>query len=329
MVKSAFASISNLEQAISRKISRAHRGVSDVERRLARAHGLAAQLPPLVIKEARLAGQAPGTHGRKRAGSGTDFWQFRAYQWGDSAAAIDWRQSARFSQVQIREREWQAPRNLYLWCDPSASMYWGTPPNLQKRERACLLLLTLAVLALEAGEAVSLLEPSAVASVGRARGQLLALQLEEQERRFRRTGVVSLPEPVVLKPDSYALLFSDFLDDLGEISERVRAISSRGVRGSLVQVLDPAELSLPWRGGAIFRGLEGEPAWRARRIEALREEYRGRLEARRGELLALARVSGWEFIGDEGDSDGDGALLSVLLRLHSAISAAPTVKQDN
>ncbi|MGR4001365.1 MAG: DUF58 domain-containing protein [Alphaproteobacteria bacterium] len=317
MVKASLASIGNLEEAISRRIRRTGRDISESERRLAGAHTLAGQLPPLLIREARLAGQAPGTHGRRRSGSGTDFWQFRAYQWGDSTSTIDWRQSARFSQVQIREREWQAPRNLYLWCDPSASMHWSTPPNETKRDRACLLLLAMAILALEGGEAVSLLLPEAKASVGRVRAQVLALQLEEQERQFRKSGVVSLPEPVALKPNSYALLFSDFLDDISEIGERVRTISSHGTRGSLVQILDPAEQSLPWQGGAIFNGLEGETSWRVRRIEALRGEYSERLEERKEQLLALASTNGWEFIADGGEDNP----LSVLLQLHSAISA--------
>ena len=61
-----------------------------------RAEEAASHLPPLLVKAERVATiVAQGVHGRRRAGVGDSFWQFRRYQPGDPVQSIDWRQSAK------------------------------------------------------------------------------------------------------------------------------------------------------------------------------------------------------------------------------------------
>ncbi len=61
-----------------------------------------------------------GVHGRRRAGPGENFWQFRPFASGEPANRIDWRRSARGAQAFVREREWEAAQTLWLWFDRSA-----------------------------------------------------------------------------------------------------------------------------------------------------------------------------------------------------------------
>ena len=73
------------------------------------AEALAAALPPLLVDAERLASGAwLGVHGRRKAGIGETFWQFRRYRVEDPAVAIDWRQSAKTQHLYVREREWEA-----------------------------------------------------------------------------------------------------------------------------------------------------------------------------------------------------------------------------
>ena len=58
---------------------------------------------------------AHGIHGRRRAGPGETFWQFRQYQPGEGAQLIDWRRSAGVRHLFVREREWEAAHTLCLW----------------------------------------------------------------------------------------------------------------------------------------------------------------------------------------------------------------------
>ncbi len=60
------------------------------------AKGLAESLPDLLIEARRVAHTIlAGWHGRRRAGPGETFWQFRPYVSGEPANGIDWRRSAR------------------------------------------------------------------------------------------------------------------------------------------------------------------------------------------------------------------------------------------
>ena len=60
------------------------------------AHSLAAQMPRLVLEARRVASTViHGLHGRRRAGSGENFWQYRRFVSGEPAQNVDWRRSAR------------------------------------------------------------------------------------------------------------------------------------------------------------------------------------------------------------------------------------------
>ncbi|MEM8985995.1 MAG: DUF58 domain-containing protein, partial [Pseudomonadota bacterium] len=87
------------------------------------AEKLAAPLPPLLAEAERIAASVlQGVHGRRRAGTGETFWQYRPYAQGDSVASIDWRQSARSDRLYVRQNEWEASNAVWLWPDGSASM---------------------------------------------------------------------------------------------------------------------------------------------------------------------------------------------------------------
>ena len=124
----------------------------------ASAEGEAARLPALLARAEHLAGAVlPGAHGRRRAGTGDDFWQYRPAQIGDSRRMVDHRRSARGDQEFVREREWQIAQSVMLWVDQGASMRFASDKALpDKADRARLLGLALAILLLRGGERVGL-----------------------------------------------------------------------------------------------------------------------------------------------------------------------------
>ena len=88
-----------------------------------RAETLGHALPPLLAEAERLASAVMlGEHGRKRAGMGDEFWQYRPAHQSDPVRLIDWRRSARSDVQFVREREWQAAQSVTLWVDPAKSM---------------------------------------------------------------------------------------------------------------------------------------------------------------------------------------------------------------
>src|SRR6201992_4496083 len=94
-----------------------------------------------------------GAHGRRRAGAGENFWQFRRYGSADSVGRIDWRQTAKSQHLSVREREWEAAQTVWFWRDADRGMRFGSA-GVTKMERANLLLLALASLLVRGGERV-------------------------------------------------------------------------------------------------------------------------------------------------------------------------------
>lgn len=265
-------------------------------------------MPPLLVAAERVAQTvAQGVHGRRRVGQGESFWQFRRYQPGDTTGAIDWRQSAKSQAIFIREREWEAAQSVWLWRDGSPSMNYASGAELcTKRERAELLLMAVGALLVRGGERVTLLGSGQLPTTGRAGFNRLAESLMNVGDE-----TASLPTPVPLPRAAHVVLIGDFLSDLDEIQRMVTGFAGHGVRGQMVQILDPAEESLPFSGRVRFAGFEREGETLLGRVETVRDGYRHRLTRHREAIRALARQAGWGFILHHTDQPPQAALLSL------------------
>ena len=159
---------------------------------LTEAKGVAGGLPDLLIEARRVSATViAGWHGRRVAGRGETFWQFRPFTPGEAAASVDWRRSARDEQhLFVREKEWEAAHMMWLWADLSASMdFRSRLATATKRDRALVLLLALTELLAAAGERVGLLGES---------DPILARNAAERIARF-------LARARAAKPDTRAL----------------------------------------------------------------------------------------------------------------------------
>ena len=110
------------------------------------AQAVAERLPELLLDALRVANTvAHGIHGRRRAGTGETFWQFRQFiPASDPAAVVDWRRSASSDTLYVREREWEAAHTFWLWPDVSPSMAFRSHlAPLSKRDRAVVLTLAM------------------------------------------------------------------------------------------------------------------------------------------------------------------------------------------
>lgn len=268
-----------------------------------RAEALGARLPPLVVAAERVAATVmQGVHGRRRAGQGDAFWQFRPYLAGDSISRLDWRQSAKSDRLFVRETEWEAAQSVALWRDAGQTMQWsGTPSLPRKAERAELLLLALASLLMRGGERVRLLGERR-AWTGRGVLPSLADALSRHD---------APPSDDALPRHARAVLFSDFLAPLEETRATVAALAGRGVTGHLLQILDPAEETLPYSGRVRFEALTGDAPLLLPRVENVRELYAERLAAHRAGLAAIAGAAGWRFATHRTDTPPEAALLAL------------------
>ncbi|OYQ36015.1 DUF58 domain-containing protein [Niveispirillum lacus] len=280
-----------------------------------RAEDLARRLPPLLVAAERIAATvAQGAHGRRRVGTGETFWQFRRYQPGDAHNRIDWRQTGKSTHVFVRENEWEAAQTVWVWRDDSPSMNWRSDRNLPtKRDRADLLSLALSALLLRGGERVHLAGSDVPPSAARSILPRLADWLTGQI--YTHDGPGLPPASVRLPRHAQAVLFGDLLSPLDRIEASVARLSGRGVRGHLVQVLDPGEETLPYAGRVRFKGLEGEGSLLVPRVDGVRDAYRERLAAQRDGLAGIARAAGWTLTLHRTDKPPQMALLSLWTAL--------------
>ncbi|WP_262028186.1 DUF58 domain-containing protein [Microvirga sp. Mcv34] len=291
-------------------------GRSETESALA----LAGRMPHLVLEARRVAANlAHGIHGRRRSGTGETFWQFRPFVTGEAAQRIDWRRSARDDRLYVREREWETAQTMWFWIDRSASMgFVSDLAQAPKIERAIVLGLALADCFVEAGERVGMLglmPPRATRRIAEAMAQTLVADRSALEE--------DLPPQAPVAPQHEALLISDFLSPLRDITAMVEAISSRGARGHLVMIVDPVEETFPFQGQAVLHDLEDGLSLRIGDAVSWGKAYRLRIEQHREELQALARRRGWTLTIHRTDRPASEAALRIMTLVSTSRGAGP------
>lgn len=270
---------------------------------------LAAAHTALLAQAQQLAATVrPGEHGRRRPGTGSTFWQYRPSQPHDEARRIDWRRSARSDQTFVRETEWQVAQNIYLWADPAASMSFQSDAALpSKASRARVLAMALAILLIEGGERVGLAQGLVPAIGGRAHLDRLAMALlADTQDEF------GSPPTTGLHPNSYAVLLSDCLGPVEPLQQAVTQAADLGVRGALVMVLDPHEITFPFKGRTLFQSPHGLLEHDTQRADDLRAPYHARLAARQELLQNLADQTGWAFEVHNTETPAQTALLWLV-----------------
>jgi uncharacterized protein (DUF58 family) len=92
-----------------------------------------------------------------------------------------------------------------------------------------------------------------------------------------------------------------------------------GVRGHLLQILDPAEPILPFAGRVRFEGLENDGAALIGNVDSIRGRYRDRIEAHRHGLRELARNLGWTLASHVTDHPPEPPLLALYNALSTKV----------
>ena len=202
----------------------AAREIAAVRRADGESRSLAASLPRLVLEARRIAANViHGLHGRRRAGAGESFWQYRRFVSGEPSQNVDWRRSARDDHLYVREQEWEAAHTVWLWPDRSASMAFASAASRDsKLERALIVTFALAELLVAGGERVGipgLMNPTASRNVIDKMAQAL---LHDDAARL------SLPPSFVPSALAEIVVLSDFWSPIGDIKTHARRIVGRG-----------------------------------------------------------------------------------------------------
>jgi uncharacterized protein (DUF58 family) len=263
---------------------------------------LSARLPSLVIAARRVAQTVRhGVHGRRRAGSGETFWQFRPFLSGEPSSRVDWRRSAREERAFVREREWEAAHTVWIWFERSASMRFASSlAPVSKIDRAALLALAFADLCVRGGERAGLLgltRPLATQGVVERFAEAIAT-----DERLHGASEAALPPTLPAAPRSMVLMIGDFLSEPEDVARAIQAVS-------------PIEETYPFSGNTEFLHPTGALRMLTPRAQSLRDAYLERLAVHREAIRGICARSGWGMSIHRTDGSPAEILLALRMRL--------------
>ncbi|MFZ1813576.1 MAG: DUF58 domain-containing protein [Rhizobiaceae bacterium] len=277
---------------------------------MARARARAALVPDLLIEARRVASNVfAGWHGRRKRGIGEDFWQFRPYVPGENMAAIDWRRSARDEHVYIRDREWQATHMVWMWIDESSSMLFKSKDAIvPKQSRALVLCLALCELLARSGERLGFLgltRPILSRKAAERIGEALSLAAPQ----------TTLPSAEGVAANSDLVIFSDFLEEIDTLETRLAGFARRGIRGHLVQIVDPAEELFPYEGRVEFVDPETGDKIVTGSAGSVQADYAALFSSHAARIRALATALGWSYTQHHTDKPASQALAALHIHM--------------
>ena len=269
----------------------------------------AESLPALrAAAENAVASVLHGEHAQSKPGTGEKFWQYREYVQGDRPQDIDWRQTAKNQAVFIKQKEWQTTQSVIFWCCQNTSMRFQSPKTkINKLGHARILTLAIAILMTKAGELVGSFGSR---KVGRSQNAIedLELKLTEDIRSYE-----TLPDPQLYTLPQHAsfIQIGDFLEPLDMIEDNFKQFSGQTSGGLIVQVLDPAELDLPYEGRILFQGMNRNDKQQIDNVASIRKAYRERIEAHNRSLQQLCKEHGWHFFQHRTDAHIEETLANI------------------
>jgi uncharacterized protein (DUF58 family) len=210
----------------------------------------------------------------------------------------------------VREQEWEAAHTVWIWPDRSASMLFKS--NLAqdtKLERALVVGFALAEVLIEGGERVGipgLMRPTASRNVIERMAQAI---LHDTSAR------PSLPPSFSPSPRSEVVLLSDLWSPIADVRHTLAQLSTTHAHGHAVQIVDPAEETVPYAGRIEFVEPEGAGTITAGRAETWRTDFQARIEAHRAGIRAETDHLGWSFIVHRTDRPAAELLLALHGRL--------------
>ncbi len=282
--------------------------MSPIDRLLAEADGLARSLPRLSARTRASEAAHFGSAGRRRAGAGEQFWQYRRYADEDAADRIDWRRSGKGDNLYVRETEFETSRTFLFWCDPHPGFDWtGASDRPTKADRARASLLAVAALLVREGERVGVLGAGRAPGFGKGAVNRMAEDLLS-------LGESTPPAP---RQDAAVVIASDFYDAPDLWADRLSPIAQRCRDGVLLAVQDPTEAQFPFEGRVRLARPGDERRRVIGRAEAFRDDYQTAFAARRAALETLATTFGWTFLTHQTDSQA----IAAADRLRTAIEA--------
>lgn len=256
-----------------------------------------------------------GLHRSPNLGASMDFAEHRAYMPGDDLRRIDWRLFGRSDRYFVKEFEADTNTNLLLLLDTSASMGFGSG-NISKLQYAKYLASCLGYFSSRQRDRVGLVTfANAIVDYVPPAAKHLPIVLQTIARATP-AGQGNLDAPLRqiaehARRRQIVVIISDLYDEPEKVVRAVARLRNRGNNLIVLQVLDPAELDLPFDDAANFEDMEtGEAIPVVPSL--LRDQYRTLMREHTATLARLMREERIDYALFNTSQPLDHALFSYL-----------------
>jgi len=204
-----------------------------------------------------------GLHRSPYKGFSVEFAEYRQYIPGDDLSTLDWKVYARSDRHYVKKFEEETNLECHLLLDVSASMAYRGSAAMSKLEYASVLAASLAFLMNRQRDATGLIafddrivsRLPAAARPGHLHALLLALEhMTPGQRSDVGRPLHQLAEALLKR--SLVVVLSDLLHDPETTIKGLRHLKFRGTDVIVFQLLDPHELTFPFRGASRFHDVE-------------------------------------------------------------------------
>ena len=281
--------------------------------------GVIARLGTMELKARTVVeGFLSGLHRSPYKGFSVEFAEYRQYLPGDDLNTLDWKVYARTDRHYVKKFEEETNLECHILLDQSASMAYRGAAPMSKLEYGSVLAASLAFLMNRQRDATGLIAfdeqirvrlPAAARS-GHLHSLLLALE-RLQPGRLSNVGRPLHQLAEALLKRSLIVLISDLLDDPEPVIKGLRHLKFRGTDVVVFQVLDPNELTFPFKTAATFTDIETAETVVADPASA-RKEYLRELAGLTLQYDRELRGAGIDYVQLDTSEPLDFALLTYL-----------------
>ena len=205
-----------------------------------------------------------GIHSSRAKGMSAEFEEHRGYTHGDDPRHIDWKAYAKFDRYYIKEYRETTNLRAFIVMDCSASMNYASN-GVSKFDYGSTLAASLAYLMLRQQEAVGLITFSdkieKIIAPKSAHDHLFAIlkTLQDTAPQGETSAAAALQDlSASLKKRGMVILISDLFDTPRQVAKGLRQLRARGSEVIVFHILDPAELTFPFKEPSLFEDMEEE-----------------------------------------------------------------------
>ena len=263
-------------------------------------------------------GIVTGLHKSPYHGTAVEFADHRAYVAGDDPRHIDWKVYGRLGRFVIKKFEEETNLRAHIVLDCSESMRFGHGGRMSKYDYGGTLAASLAYLLNRQHDSVGLtlfdskIRKRIPPSTGKNVLNLIGEIMEETEPA-EKTGLDEVFSELAesLPRRGMVIVISDLFAPREEIASGLQAFSLRGHDVVVFHVLDETELTFPFEGNTLFKGLEDYPEINADPRQ-LREAYVAVFEEYLQEIERLLSTGGFDYQRSLTSDPLDAAVVSLI-----------------